>query len=122
MEKKCGPIGMLLVLAFGTASNGMTQDELTLNGDAIGTLVKGKRLAGARTGGGDVRMKFIDTGDLSIQDGHAVETGKWSVRDDKLCLQVAKWNIDGCGKMVKAGAVTTLYFPGDEKTHIAFGK
>lgn len=100
----------------------LADDGQTLNGDAIAAAVKGKRLAGERIGGGQLRVKFGDDGSLSIQDGHAVLTGKWSVQDDKLCMQVPKWNLDGCGRMAKAGNVITQYDPAGDKVHIVYGK
>lgn len=98
------------------------EEAQTLNSEAIAAAVKGKRLAGERTGGGQVRVKFGDDGSLSIQDGHAVLTGKWAVQEDKLCMQVPKWNLDGCGKMAKAGNVITHFDPAGDKVHIVYGK
>lgn len=110
------------VLTVGLCTNALAEEEVVLPNDSILTIVKGKRLAGERVGGGQVRMKFSDDGTLSVQDGHAVETGKWAVQDGKLCIQVAKWNFDGCGKVAKAGNLITQYFPSEDKPHIVFGK
>lgn len=114
-------LAMLLPL-FALSTPVLADDAAALDSNAIATAVKGKRLAGERAGGGQVRIKFGDDGSLSIQDGHAVLTGKWSVQDDKLCMQVQKWNLDGCGKMTKAGNQITQYDPAGEKVHIVFGK
>jgi len=95
-------------------------EETVLGSEDIARIFKGKRMAGVRAGD-QVRIKFGEDGSLSIQIGHAVETGKWSVADGKLCLQVPKWNVDGCGKVGQEGKVVTQYFP-DEKVHLVFGK
>jgi hypothetical protein len=116
---RIGSLVFALVCAIAPAS---AEEELVLGSEAISVLVKGKRLSGERVGGGQVRMKFSEDGSLSVQDGHAVETGKWAVQDGKLCIQVAKWNFDGCGKVAKTGNLTTQYFPAGDKAHITFGK
>ncbi len=110
------------LLSLGLWANAVAAEENAMGADDISALVKGKRLSGERVGGGQVRIKFVDNGALSIQDGHAVETGTWAVEDNKLCLKVAKWNFDGCGRMVKAGNLVTHYFPEGDKSHIVFGK
>lgn len=112
----------LLYPALALSTYAVADDAAPLDSNAIATTVKGKRLAGERAGGAQVRIKFGDDGSLSIQDGHAVLTGKWSVQDDKLCLQVQKWNFDGCGKMTRAGNQITQYDPAGDKVHIVFGK
>lgn len=111
-----------LVLALSLPMSVSAEEPAKLDGNAISATVKGKRLAGERAGGGQVRMKFGEDGSLSIQDGHAVLTGKWSVQDDKLCLQVPKWGIDNCGRMAKDGNLITQYEPSGDKIHIVFGK
>ncbi|MFN0317727.1 MAG: hypothetical protein ACKVQA_22100 [Burkholderiales bacterium] len=115
-------ITSLVFVLLCSIASASAEEELVLGSDAISTLVKGKRLSGERAGGGQVRMKFAEDGSLSVQDGHAVETGKWVVQGNKLCIQVAKWNFDGCGKVSKAGNLITQYFPAGDKAHITFGK
>lgn len=112
----------LLCVALSLSNATMAEEAVPMTGDVISSTVKGKRLAGERTGGGQVRVKFGEDGSLSIQDGHAVLTGKWSVQGDKLCMQVAKWNLDGCGRMDKAGNLITQYDAAGDKAHIVFGK
>ena len=122
MKNHIWAVAALAIFCVAMSGQCGAEDETVLGSDAISQLVKGKRLAGERAGGGQVRMKFVDDGTLSIQDGHAVETGKWAVKDDKLCIQVAKWNFDGCGKVGKTGNLITQYFPDGDKAHIVFGK
>ena len=122
MKNHIGSLVLLVAFGVGAINGAGAEEELVLGSDAISTLVKGKRLSGERVGGSQVRMKFAEDGSLSIQDGHAVETGKWAVAGDKLCIQVAKWNFDGCGKVAKAGNLITQYFPAGDKAHITFGK
>lgn len=95
-------------------------DESTLTNDEIANFVTGKRLA-AQRGQSDLRLKFNQDGSLSIQDGHAVEKGKWRVEGDQLCVQVAKWNFDGCGKMVRVDGKLRLLEPSGDREHLAFG-
>ena len=100
---------------------GAEQDS-ALATEEIAATVKGKRLAGERTGGSQVRVRFAEDGTLSIQDGHAVLAGKWQVQDGKLCMQVAKWSLDECGKLSRAGNLLTHYAASGDKPHIVFGK
>lgn len=95
-------------------------DESVLTNDEIASFVTGKRLA-AQRGQSDLRLKFNQDGSLSIQDGHAVEKGKWRVAGDQLCVQVEKWNFDGCGKMVRDDGKLKLVDPSDGKEYLAFG-
>lgn|GEM_PF-6051533 len=95
-------------------------DETTLTNDEITSFVTGKRLA-AQRGQADLRLKFNQDGSLSIQDGHAVERGKWRVEGDLLCMQVSKWNFDGCGKIVRVDGKLKLLEPAGDREHLAFG-
>lgn len=95
-------------------------DEMTLTNDEITSFVTGKRLA-AQRGQADLRLKFNQDGSLSIQDGHAVERGKWRVEGDLLCMQVSKWNFDGCGKIVRVDGKLKLLEPAGDREHLAFG-
>jgi hypothetical protein len=116
-------ISWLALAVLGCTVNvAWAQQDGDLAAEDITTVVKGKRLAGERSGGGQVRVRFADDGSLSIQDGHAVLTGKWAVQDDKLCMQVAKWNHDECGKLSRSGSLITHYMAGGDKIHIVFGK
>jgi len=97
----------------------LAQDaELTT--DEIAGFLSGKRLA-AQRGTADLRLRFRPDGSLSIQDGHAVDTGKWRVENGKLCVQVPKWSFDGCGKMVRVGSSVKLLDPSGDHEHLAFG-
>ncbi|MBX9965165.1 MAG: DUF5004 domain-containing protein [Burkholderiales bacterium] len=95
-------------------------DETTLTNDEITSFVTGKRLA-AQRGQADLRLKFNQDGSLSIQDGHAVEKGKWRVEGDLLCMQVSKWSFDGCGKIVRVDGKLKLLEPAGDREHLAFG-
>lgn len=95
-------------------------EESALTADEIASFVTGKRLA-AQRGQSDLRLKFNQDGSLSIQDGHAVEKGKWRVEGDLLCMQVSKWSFDGCGKMVRVDGKLKLLEPSGDKEHLAFG-
>lgn len=95
---------MVAVVWAGSVQAG---EATPLSGDAIGALVKGKRIAGQRAGT-SLRMRFADDGTLSIQEGHAVESGRWSVDGDTLCIKVPKWAYEGCGKVVSSAAGATV--------------
>lgn len=90
-----------------------------LTADEIAAFVKGKRLA-AQRGTADLRLRFGADGALSIQDGHAVDTGKWRVEDGMLCMQVQKWGFDGCGRMVRTESGVKLLDPSGSREHLSF--
>jgi hypothetical protein len=114
---------VLTVAALAYLPNAVcAQEDGILGAEDIAIAVKGKRLAGEWIGGSQVRVRFLEDGSLSIQDGHAVLSGKWLVQDGKLCMQVAKWNLDECGKLTRAGTMITHYAARGDKSHIVFGK
>jgi hypothetical protein len=90
-----------------------------LTTDEIASFVKGKRLAALR-GTADLRLRFGADGALSIQDGHAVDTGKWRVEGGMLCMQVQKWAFDGCGRMVRTDSGVKLLDPSGAREHLSF--
>lgn len=95
----------LAALAVGVAD--VSAEPAPLSGDEIRAWVKGKRLGGQRAGA-SLRLRFADDGGLSIQEGHAVESGRWSVEGDTLCIKVSKWGYDGCGKVTPTDTVAVV--------------
>lgn len=118
MVKTVSSLTLCMLLAASFAFAG---DQTTLSTDEIMSFVKGKRLTAQRAERG-VRIRFGEDGMLSIQDGHAVESGKWSAADNKLCLTVPKWNYEGCGKVVNSEGAIKLLTPAEEKEYLAFNK
>lgn len=96
---------VLATLTAGVAD--VSADPVPLTGDEIRAWVKGKRIGGQRAGV-SLRMRFADDGGLSIQEGHAVESGRWSVEGDTLCIKVSKWGYDGCGKVTPSDSAVLV--------------
>lgn len=112
-------ISTTLLLAAALACGAAHADDETLTGEQIASAVSGKRMAGTRPDGASVRLRFSADGALSVQDGHATDSGKWSVQDGKLCLQVARWGYDGCGKLVRTGGKLHHFYPDGQRENLA---
>lgn len=108
-----------LLVAAALACGAAYADEEMLSGEQIASTVSGKRVAGTRPDGASVRLRFGADGALSVQDGHATDSGKWSVEDGKLCLQVARWKYDGCGKVVRTGGKLHHFYPDGQRENLA---
>jgi len=107
---------VLAVVASGVAAQSMTP----LSSDEITALVSGKRVAAARPDGASVRLRFAADGGLSVQDGHAVGSDKWSVEQGKLCLRVARWRYYGCGTLARVGGTIKHFYPDGQTENLAF--
>ena len=109
-------LAFLLIVACAALA-----EDLTLNDDAIVTMVKGKRLGATSPSGTSFRLTFKGDGTLSGNEGHTVDKGTWRVADGKLCITWEKWKYDGCGKLVKAGNEVRFFYPAqDDKIYLTF--
>ncbi len=119
MQNRARTWGALALVAIsGLPYPAIAQEGGALTSEQISALVQGKRIAATRPDGASVRLRFGADGALSVQDGHAVDSGKWTVQGGKLCLTVPRWSYDGCGTVLQSDGKIRHYYPDGQRVNL----
>lgn len=121
MSTKIKAVGFCL--AFLSASLAVAQGEpfVPLTQDEAVAFIKGKTLNSVHAVSGNPKLQFVEDGRMYGNNGGSSDSGKWEVKDGKLCMTWRRWEYEGCGALVKgADSKIRHLYPTGASVHLVF--